>query len=63
MIKMKENYEYIITKVEEAKHRAGRVSEEVRIMAVTKTKSIDIVKSAYSAGFRLFGGKPCSGSS
>ncbi|MDA3939588.1 MAG: YggS family pyridoxal phosphate-dependent enzyme, partial [Spirochaetia bacterium] len=41
--------------VEKAKARSGRKDEEVSIMAVTKTKGIDVVKAAYSAGFRLFG--------
>ena len=55
MTEIKENYDHIIEKVESAKNKAGRISDKVHIMAVTKTKSIDIVESAYSAGFRLFG--------
>ena len=55
MNKIKENYNHIIENVEKAKLKSGRKKEEVRIMAVTKTKSIDIVEAAYSAGFRLFG--------
>ncbi len=55
MNKIKENYDHILVNVEKAKTRSGRSDENVRIMAVTKTKSIDIVEAAYSAGFRLFG--------
>ena len=55
MNEIKDNYNQIIENVEKAKARSGRNSEKVHIMAVTKTKSIDVVKSAYSAGFRLFG--------
>ena len=55
MTGIKENYDHILENVEKAKQRAGRESDDVRIMAVTKTRSIDIVQSAYDAGFRLFG--------
>jgi len=55
MNEIKNNYNQIIENVEKAKARSGRNSDKVQIMAVTKTKSIDIVKSAYAAGFRLFG--------
>jgi PLP dependent protein len=55
MTGLKENYDQIIEKVESSKKSAGRMSETVHIMAVTKTKTIEIVESAYSAGFRLFG--------
>jgi len=55
MTGIKENYEQIIEKVELSKKSAGRNSDIVQIMAVTKTKTLDVVESAYSAGFRLFG--------
>ncbi len=55
MNKIKENYDYILDNVEKAKIKSGRKKEEIRIMAVTKTRSPDIVESAYSSGFRLFG--------
>jgi len=55
MNQIKENYENIISKVEEAKQRSGRENEKVHVMAVTKTKGFDVVNSAYEAGFRLFG--------
>ena len=52
---LKENYDQILENVEKAKQRAGRGLDTVRIMAVTKTRSIDVVQSAYDAGLRLFG--------
>lgn len=55
MNRIKENYNHIFENVEKAKKRSGRTNEEIQIMAVTKTRSLDIIKSAYSAGFRLFG--------
>ena len=55
MNQIKDNYEYIISEVKEAKRRSGRDKEKVNIMAVTKTRGIDVVNSAYEAGFRLFG--------
>lgn len=55
MSTLEENYDHILENIEKAKQRAGRVSDVVRVMAVTKTRGIDIVESAYKAGFRLFG--------
>jgi len=55
MMELTDNYEAIRNNVENALKRAGRGSDDVRIMAVTKTRSLDIVQSAYDAGFRLFG--------
>ncbi len=55
MNEIKENYNSIIENVEKAKERSGRKNDTVSIMAVTKTKGLDVVELAYSAGFRLFG--------
>ena len=55
MNKIKANYDNILENVQKAKARSGRTDEKVQIMAVTKTKDINVVESAYSAGFRLFG--------
>jgi len=55
MNKIKANYDNILENVQKAKVRSGRIDEKVQIMAVTKTKDINVVESAYSAGFRLFG--------
>lgn len=55
MSTLEENYDHILENIEKAKQRVGRVSDVVRVMAVTKTRGIDIVESAYKAGFRLFG--------
>ncbi len=52
---LKENYDQILENVEKAKQRAGRGLDTVRIMAVTKTRGIDVVQSAYDVGFKLFG--------
>ena len=41
--------------VEKACIRAGRKPEEVRLMAVTKTKPREDAEAAYEAGVRLFG--------
>lgn len=55
MIELTDNYAVIRKNVENALLSAGRESDDVRIMAVTKTRSLDIVQSAYDTGFRLFG--------
>ncbi len=38
-----------------AVHRAGRKDGDVRLMAVSKTKPLELVRQAYEAGQRLFG--------
>jgi PLP dependent protein len=35
--------------------RAGRPSDSIKLVAVTKTKSIDVVKAAVAAGQKIFG--------
>ncbi len=49
-----EHYRQICARLEEAKRRAGR-SDEVRLMAVTKTVAPEIVNYAVSLGISLLG--------
>lgn len=50
-----ENIKRIRFNIEEAKVRAGRESDDIKIMAVTKTVSAERVNFAVSQGFELLG--------
>lgn len=53
--KIRENIEKIIDQIAEAADRSGRKAEEIRLMAVSKTRLKEEVEAAYQAGIRLFG--------
>ncbi|WP_456341528.1 YggS family pyridoxal phosphate-dependent enzyme [Thermovibrio sp.] len=55
MGRIKENLERIREEIEKACARAGRKSEEVKILAATKTRTPEEILEAYEAGIRLFG--------
>ena len=50
-----ENYRYVLKKVEEACVRSGRDSKDVTLIAVSKTKPIEMIEEAMEAGARVFG--------
>ena len=50
-----ENYRYVLKKVEEACARSGRDPKEVTLIAVSKTKPIEMIEEAMEAGARVFG--------
>jgi PLP dependent protein len=50
-----ENLSKIKGKVSEICEKQGRIPEDVKIMAVTKTRSIDEIMAAYQSGLKLFG--------
>ena len=52
---MKDRIAHIETKVQEAALRAGRNPEEIRLVAVSKTKPVEMVAEAFEAGQRIFG--------
>ena len=52
---IKDNYNFIKTKADAAALRSGRKPESVRIVAVSKTFSYEIVQDAIDAGIFLFG--------
>jgi PLP dependent protein len=55
MNNISDNYKKILENIESAKNRVGREQETVQVMAVTKTKDLEVAEAAYKAGFRLFG--------
>ena len=52
---LKENLEQVEKKIQAACERAGRNREEVTLIAVSKTKPIDMLMEIYDAGSRHFG--------
>lgn len=45
----------VIQRIEHAAERCGRRSDQVRLVAVSKTKPVSLVKQVYDAGHRCFG--------
>lgn len=52
---LKENLINIETNIANACERAGRNREEVTLIAVSKTKPVEMLKEAYDLGVRVFG--------
>ncbi len=52
---IKENIERVKKNIEEACKRTGRDKTEAKLIAVSKTKPIEMLKEAYEAGCRDFG--------
>lgn len=50
-----QNLQNIERRIQAACDRAGRPRDAVRLLAVTKTKPIDLLQEAYNAGYRAFG--------
>src|SRR6056297_1741928 len=55
MNSIKNNIDEIMEKITRAAEKAGRRPEDIRLMAVSKTKSAELVEQAYQAGMKLFG--------
>lgn len=52
---LKDRLEEVEHRIEEACRRAGRKREEVTLIAVSKTKPVEILQEAYDLGIRVFG--------
>ncbi len=52
--RLSDNYARVQERIDAARQRAGR-DDEVRLVAVSKTQSVEVVAAAYRAGMRLFG--------
>lgn len=52
---LKENYTVVSGKVQDACKRAGRNSKEVTLIAVSKTKPVEMLQEIYDCGCRDFG--------
>lgn len=53
--RIKNNIDSVLSAISASAARAGRKENDVRLMAVTKTKPFEYVSAAYEAGSRLFG--------
>ena len=45
----------ISTRIQKACHQAQRSEDEVRLVAVSKLQSVDVIKEAYALGINNFG--------
>lgn len=52
---LKENLEEVEERIQAACRRAGRDRSEVTLIAVSKTKPVEMLKEAYDLGVRIFG--------
>lgn len=52
---LKENLQTVEKNIEEACRRAGRAREEVTLIAVSKTKPVEMLEEVYGEGIRDFG--------
>ena len=52
---IKDNIKIVETKISAACQRAGRASDNAHLIAVSKTKPVEMLKEAYDAGIRDFG--------
>lgn len=52
---IRENIAYVEQAIEKACERAGRQKEDVTLIAVSKTKPVELLREAYEAGARDFG--------
>ncbi|HBK54533.1 MAG TPA: YggS family pyridoxal phosphate enzyme, partial [Syntrophomonas wolfei] len=55
MEKIKNNWESIKNKIEQAAFKSGRKASEVTLLAVSKTVDIETVRRAHSLGINDFG--------
>ena len=52
---IRENYLHTLEKINNAAHRSGRKPDDVRLVVVTKTQTLEIVQAAIEAGIRILG--------
>lgn len=52
---IKKNYAQVLQNIENACERAGRKKEDVTLIAVSKTKPVEMLQEVYDAGCRDFG--------
>ena len=49
-----DNLKKVIERMENAAKRAGRNPEDITLIAVSKTKPVELIKQVYDAGIREF---------
>jgi PLP dependent protein len=55
MSELQERYHSVLENIAEATQRVGRQPDEVTLVAVTKTWSVEVLSAAYEVGMRQFG--------
>lgn len=45
----------VLQRVQQAAERSGRESQRIRLVAVSKTKPVSVIRQVYDAGHRSFG--------
>ena len=52
---IRENYQHTLDEIASAAHRSHRDPDDVRLVVVTKSQSLEVVQAAMEAGVRIFG--------
>ncbi|MGC8955432.1 MAG: YggS family pyridoxal phosphate-dependent enzyme [Fervidobacterium sp.] len=52
---IKEKYENVLSTIFINASKAGRNPSDIKVVAVTKTHPVEVIKAAYSVGLRIFG--------
>ena len=52
---IRENYQYALDQIAAAARRSHREANEVRLVVVTKSQSLEVIQAAIEAGVRIFG--------
>jgi pyridoxal phosphate enzyme (YggS family) len=55
VVSIRENYLRVLDQIADAARRSGRDPEQVRLVVVTKTQSLETVQAAIEAGVRILG--------
>ncbi len=55
VVSIRENYLRVLDQIADAAHRSGRDPEQVRLVVVTKTQTLETVQAAIEAGVRILG--------
>lgn len=45
----------VLQRVQHAAERSGRVAQQIRVVAVSKTKPVSVIREVYDSGHRCFG--------
>lgn len=52
---LRENFSAIQKRIEDAARKSGRTKDKIKLIAVSKTHSADVLQSAVEAGIKIFG--------
>lgn len=52
---IRENYQYALSQIASAAHKSSRDPKEVRLVVVTKSQPLEVIRAAIEAGVQIFG--------